>query len=255
MAAGMKRYLAGVLVGLAALFGAAQGAQALDCPNSPMRVLVIGDSLADGLWMSFRRAFAQCGTMDVVRLTKVSDGLAKTSGQGWIQRYMHRAGAPKDKMSDIVVVQMGANDITAIRNGRTRESFNTDTWNALYAQRVGQMTRTLGANASKVYWLGLPVVGNTDWEPSYQIISALQAAAVRKAGGTFIDIHELTKFGTGDFSMAGKIGGQLMRLRAPDKVHFTKPGYDYVASVVLNDVAKVIANHNRRIALQDVQLQ
>lgn len=253
----MKRYLLGALLGVAAMFGGAGASDAveLNCPKSPMRVVILGDSLADGLWMSINGTFAQCDTMSVVRLTKVSDGLAKSSGQDWIQRYLHRAGAPSDKTSDIVIVQIGANDITAIRNGRTRESFNTDIWNALYAQRVSEITNTLGAHATEFYWLGLPVVGNTDYEPAYQIISALQADAVKKAGGTFIDIHELTKFGTGDFSMAGKIGGQLMQLRAPDKVHFTKPGYDYVASVVLDDVARVIANHNRRIALQDVQLQ
>ena len=185
----------------------------------------------------------------------VSDGLAKTSDQDWIHRYVSKAGQPQDKSNDIVIVQMGANDITTIRNGRTRESFNTDVWNALYQQRVVTLARTLEANSAKLYWVGLPVVGNTSWEPSYRIISQLQSAAVRKAGGTFVDIHELTTFGTGDFSMNGNFEGRLMQLRAADKVHFTKPGYDYVASVVLADLGKVIENHNRRIALQDVQLQ
>ena len=48
----MRNYLLGAILGLAGLI-AAGGAQALDapnCPKSPMRVLVLGDSLADGLW-------------------------------------------------------------------------------------------------------------------------------------------------------------------------------------------------------------
>lgn len=254
----MKKHLFGAIVGLLTLVMAGTSAQALEtpgCPKTPMRVVVVGDSLADGLWSSLYRVFAQCDTMDVVRLTAVSDGLAKTSDQDWIHRYMTKAGTPQDKSNDIVIVQMGANDITTIRNGRTRESFNTDVWNVLYQQRVTTLTRTLGANASKLYWVGLPIVGNTSWEPSYRIITQLQEAAVLKAGGTFVDIHEVTKFGTGAFSMNGKFEGRLLQLRAPDKVHFTKPGYDYVASLVLDDLAKVIDNHNRRIALQDVKLQ
>lgn len=252
----MRKHLLGAVLGLLALTMAAGGAQAAtDCPKSPMRVMVVGDSLADGLWASLHRVFAQCDTMNVVRLTAVSDGLAKTSGKDWIQRYFAKAGKTRDKSADIVIVQIGANDITAIRNGRTRESFNTETWNALYQQRVMEMTATFDANAAEVFWFGLPIVGNTSWEPSYQIISQLQSAAVRKAGGHFIDIHELTKFGTGAFSMSGNFGGRVMQMRAADKVHFTKPGYDYVAGVVLPEIEKVIANHNRRIALQDVELQ
>ncbi|WP_425051359.1 DUF459 domain-containing protein [Psychromarinibacter sp. S121] len=254
----MRKYLLGAILGLSALVSAMSPAQALDapsCPKTPMRVVVLGDSLADGLWSSLYRVFAQCDTMNVVRLTAVSDGLAKTSDQDWIHRYLTKAGQPQDKSNDIVIVQMGANDITTIRNGRTRESFNTEVWNALYQQRVVTLARTLEANSAKLYWVGLPIVGNTSWEPSYRIISQLQSAAVRKTGGTFVDIHELTTFGTGDFSMNGNFEGRLMQLRAADKVHFTKPGYDYVASVVLADLDKVIENHNRRIALQDVQLQ
>jgi hypothetical protein len=254
----MRKVLLAVSLGLAVLMtggGHAQAQGAPACPKSQMRIMVVGDSLADGLWASLHRIFARCGTMEVVRLTAVSDGLAKTSDQGWLQRYAAKAGARADASGDVVIVQMGANDITAIRNGRTRESFNTETWNALYTQRVAQMTAALKARSAGVYWFGLPVVGNTSWEPAYQVISALQKRAVSRAGGKFVDIHELTKFGTGDFAMNANVGGRVMQLRAPDKVHFTKPGYDYVASAVLGDLNKIIANHDRRIALQDVQLQ
>ncbi len=254
----MRSYLLGVVMGLVGLVAAGSGAQALDsssCPKAPMRVIVMGDSLADGLWASLKRFYAQCDTMNVVRLTAVSDGLARSSDQDWIQRYLRKAGEPSDRSKDVFVVQIGANDITAIRNGRSRESFNTSQWNQLYAQRVATLTKVLGDRSAEVLWIGLPVVGNTNYEPSYQIISKLQSGAVRRAGGKFIDIHKLTQFGTGTFSMNGTINGRLMQLRAPDKVHFTKPGYDYVASVAVGEIAKAIANTNRQVALQDVKLQ
>lgn len=253
----MRNRIVGAIVGLCGLMLGALPSQALDaqdCPKTDMRVMVLGDSLADGLWASLNRFYAQCDTMKVVRLTAVSDGLAKTSDQDWIQRYL-AAGAPKDPAMDVVVVQMGANDITYIRNGRTRESFNSENWDSLYYQRVQELTKTLRSRSAEVFWFGLPVVGNTKWEPSYRIISELQAAAVKKAGGQFIDIHTLTQFGTGDFAMNARYEGQILQMRAADKVHFTKPGYDFVASQVLDELGALIAKTNRRIALKDVELQ
>lgn len=151
----MKKTLVAALVGLFGLIASGQSAQAVDataCPNSSMRVIVLGDSLADGLWASLTRFYAQCDTMKVVRLTAVSDGLAKTSDQEWIQRYLRSAGQPEDPLRDVVVVQMGANDITYIRNGRSREGFGTETWQALYTQRVAEITRQLSARSAGVFW-------------------------------------------------------------------------------------------------------
>ncbi len=256
----MKRSWIRAVIGLVAMFSGAPAELALAqtapaCPSAPMRLVVLGDSLADGLWASFQRSFAQCDTMDVVRLTAVSDGLAKSSGAEWIDRYMTQAGLPQDGTTDVAVVQIGANDINFIRNGRSREIFNTELWNELYAERVGEIAATLAAHSAEVFWVGLPVVGNSNFEPGYQIISALQHDAVRRAGGTFIDIHELTQFGTGEFAMSGKVGGQLVKMRAADKVHFTLPGYDVVAQEILDDLVDIIDATNRRLALQDVQIQ
>lgn len=253
----MRQLLFGAIVGLAGIiaWGTAMATTPDKCPNTQMRVLVMGDSLADGLRLSLARYFAQCSTMQVVNVTAVSDGLAKTTDRDWLQRFLAKAGGAADPSRDIVVVQVGANDITTIRNGRTRESFNSDSWNALYQQRVKQLTAELSARSAGVFWFGLPVVGNASYEPSYQVISQLQADAVRKAGGRFIDIHQLTTFGTGQFSMSGKLGGRILQLRAADKVHFTKPGYDLIASQILGDITRLIADTNRRVALQDVRLQ
>ena len=225
------------------------------CPSEPTRLVVLGDSLADGLWGSLNRSYARCPTVEVVRLTAVSDGLAKTSDAGWLKRYARVATKLDTRASDIVLVQIGANDITTIRNGSIRESFASDTWTQIYAGRVVGLTRALKARTAQVIWFGLPVVGNTKLEAPYQAISKLQRGAVKSAGGRFIDIHELTKFGTGDFSMNGPFAGRIRQLRAPDKVHFTKSGYDFVAHLVLNDLARLMLARDRRASLQNVTLQ
>ncbi len=259
----MKRRVFGAIFGLISAVAATAGplqagepaAEPAACPAAPMRLVVLGDSLADGLWASFQRTFVTCDTMEVLRITAVSDGLAKSSGQEWIERYKEKAGTPAPGTTDVAVVQIGANDINFIRNGTTREIFNTEIWHELYADRARELADTLGENSAEVFWVGLPVVGNTRFEPSYRIITDVQRRAVRKAGAKFIDIHELTQFGTGEFAMSGKIDGQVVKMRAADKVHFTLPGYDVVARAVLDDLVDIINATNRRLAFQDVPVQ
>lgn len=94
-----------------------------DCPKQPTRIVVLGDSLADGLWGSLFRTYSRCKKVETLRLTKVSDGLAKTSDSGWLGRYAKARTKFETRESDIVVVQIGANDITTIREGSHRESF------------------------------------------------------------------------------------------------------------------------------------
>lgn len=225
------------------------------CPKAEMRFVVLGDSLADGLWASLHRSYARCTTVETVRLTTVSDGLAKTSANGWLNRYVKAGTNLNTRDSDIVIVQIGANDITTIRNGGSRESFSTPEWDQLYSSRVSQLAQGLNARAASVFWYGLPVVGKSNLEAPYQRISALQQRAARRAGAKWIDIHDLTKFGTGDFAMNGAYQGRLQQLRAGDKVHFTRSGYDFVAAQVLDDLARLIAERNRKAATRNVELQ
>lgn len=225
------------------------------CPKQPTRIVVLGDSLADGLWGSLFRSYARCDAVETLRLTVVSDGLAKTSNADWLAKYNRAATKLKTRESDIVIVQIGANDITTIRDGRSRESYGTEAWQKQYSDRVSKLTNGLRSNAAKVYWFGLPIVGKSNLEGPYQNISALQKAAVGRAGGVFIDIHKLTQFGTGGFSQNGTYRGKRQALRAGDKVHFTKSGYDFVAQAVMDRLAKFTLERDRRAALQDVQLQ
>jgi len=243
-----------ILAGLAAPLAAAT-VESATCPTADMRIVVLGDSLADGLWGSLNRSFARCPMIETLRLTAVSDGLAKTSSQGWLDRYAGASTALNTRESDVVIVQIGANDITTIRTGNSRESFSTPEWDKLYSDRASQLATGLRARAASVIWFGLPVVGKSRLETPYQTITLLQQQAALKAGAMWVETHDLTKFGTGDFAMNGSYEGRLQQLRAGDKVHFTRSGYDYVAAEILDDLDKIIAVRNRRTTIQNVQLQ
>lgn len=218
------------------------------CPSEPVRIVVLGDSLADGLWGSFTRAFLGCGGVEVVRATTVSDGLTRSDVAGWIARM----GVTE---ADLVVVQIGANDIMNIREGTTRHVYGSEDWQAAYAARAEDLARSLRATAPRVIWMGLPIVGQERFEASYREISALQAAAAERAGIRFVDTHGPTTFGLDGFTMSAEVGGTTRQLRATDQVHFTEIGYDIVAGLLRNDVAKLFSDAGRDAAVGALALQ
>jgi len=229
----------------------------LPCPAGPIRIAVLGDSLADGMWGSFFRAFARCALVEVARVTAVSDGLAKTAPEEWLGRFdadMPSAAAPRPV--DIAVVQIGANDVTGIRVGARRASFGADAWDALYAERAEALASGLGERTAAVFWIGLPIVGKARLEPDYATISAVQAEAAARGGAEFLDIHALTRFGAEGFVMNAAVdGGGVRQLRASDQVHFTELGYDLVARRMAERLRELFETSRRDEALGGAALQ
>ncbi|QQA44473.1 GDSL-type esterase/lipase family protein [Pelagovum pacificum] len=228
----------------------AEPLSSLDCPSEPSSIVVLGDSLADGLWGSFYRAFIRCDQVTVLRRTTVSDGLAKTSPEEWMTRL-----GPEAQNADLIVVQIGANDITNIREGTTRHTFGTDEWRATYQDRAERLVTALQGTAPQVVWMGLPIVGQERFEPSYREITALQEAAVTAAGAKFVDTHEPTTFGGDEFVMTAQYDGSMRQMRVTDQVHFTELGYDVVAGLLHGDVEKIFSAGDRAAGLDGLTLQ
>lgn len=240
---------------LASLLGPAAAANAatldtLGCPAEEVKVVVLGDSLADGLWASFYRAFARCDTMSVLRRTTVSDGLTKTAPDEWVSRL-----GPEAEGADLIVVQIGANDITNIREGTTRHLFGSDEWRAAYGDRARTLVDELKGHAPEVVWMGLPIVGRENFEESYREITALQEEAAVSSGATFVDTHEPTTFGVGEFVMTAEWDGSVRQMRVQDQVHFTELGYDVVAGLLTSRVAQLFAAQEGNAAMDALALQ
>jgi len=237
--------------------GAAEQAPPL-CPEQPIRVAVLGDSLADGVWGSLYRSYIGCETVTVLRLTTVSDGLARTSPDDWLTRLSAATGATG--RAEVVIVQIGANDLVAIRDGTSRAVWGAPGWGALYQARARQLTERLASGADQVFWLGLPVVGTEKLETAYTQISMLQAEAVAEAAAgsaraEFFDIHTITMFGADGFTQNAEVNGELRQVRAGDQVHFTEAGYDLVRGVVQPGLEGVMKARDATAAIKSLALQ
>ncbi|WP_010137453.1 DUF459 domain-containing protein [Oceanicola sp. S124] len=229
------------------------GLDSLTCPRSTVRLGVLGDSLADGLWAAVERALGQCASVEVLRLTQVSDGLTHTPPEEWMSRF--DAATQSTDAQDVFIVQIGANDLRGIRDDRERVNYGTPEWDALYARRVGALAEALSARADRILWVGLPVVGEGKFEPEYQHINALISQTLTALNLPFTDIRELSRFGAPDFAMNAVVNGSTKQLRAPDKIHFTALGYELIASALAPEIKEAMAARDRKSLFGNAALQ
>lgn len=191
-------------------------------PGDRYRVLVVGDSLADGLWSGLYRAFQEDGNMEVVNKSKPSSGFVRADSYDWTKEI---DDILKDDTYQIVVVMFGANDNQAIKSGKEYIKPGTDAWDELYGQRVEAFVKKLRAKGLAVYWTGLPIMRSPDDSDDAEELNDIYREKSFINGAKFIDTWSGFTDESGRFSAVGPdMSGQIRRLRDDDGVHFTPRG-------------------------------
>ena len=192
-------------------------------PGDRYRVLVVGDSLADGLWSGLYRAFQEDGNMEVVNKSKPSSGFVRADSYDWTKEI---DDILKDDTYQIVVVMFGANDNQAIKSGKEYIKPGTDAWDDLYGQRVEAFVKKLRAKGLAVYWTGLPIMRSPDDSDDAEELNDIYREKSFINGAKFIDTWSGFTDESGRYSAVGPdMSGQIRRLRDDDGVHFTPRGY------------------------------
>ena len=192
-------------------------------PGDRYRVLVVGDSLADGVWSGLYRAFQEDGNMEVVNKSKPSSGFVRADSYDWTKEI---DDILKDDTYQIVVVMFGANDNQAIKSGKEYIKPGTDAWDELYGQRVEAFVKKLRAKGLAVYWAGLPIMRSPDDSDDAEELNDIYREKSFINGAKFIDTWSGFTDESGRYSAVGPdMSGQIRRLRDDDGVHFTPRGY------------------------------
>src|SRR6476469_6921656 len=192
-------------------------------PGDRYRVLVVGDSLADGLWTGLYRSFQEDTNMEVVNKSKPSSGFVRADSYDWTKEI---DDILKDDTYQIVVVMFGANDNQAIKSGKDYIKAGTDAWDDLYAQRVEAFVKKLRAKGLAVYWTGLPIMRSPDDSDDAEELNDIYREKSFINGAKFIDTWSGFTDESGRYSAVGPdMSGQIRWLRDDDGVHFTPRGY------------------------------
>lgn len=198
-------------------------------------IIVLGDSLGDGLYAGLHNKFRKDKRIKLLRFSKVGSGLFSLNMQSW-QAKLERI--IDQHQPDVAVVMTGGNDPQPILyDGRKREAFKSEEWRTLYVDRVGEYMQSLVDHNLTTFWVGLPVMRKADYDGDIQLLDKIYQESAAQYGVTFIPTRDLTTDEEGQYN-AYRIdsNGRRIRWRANDGMHFTLRGYEILAQVVLETI-------------------
>ncbi len=200
------------------------------------RIVVLGDSLGEGLWGGLYRAFEDDPTMEFIQRSKASTGLARSDRYDWdaeLDKIL------KDGTYQVAVVMFGANDSQPIRKGKNVLNVGTEEWHQAYGEQVEKFIRKLRQANIATYWVGLPVMRSPNQTSDAEKLNDVFREKAFVNGAKYVDTWDGFVDESGRYSAYGPdMTGQVKRLRANDGVHFTMRGNLKLANFVEKELRK-----------------
>ncbi len=148
------------------------------------RVLVLGDSLGDGLWTGLYRAFEDDTNLEFVKRTRPNGGLLSGTWESDL------SDALKDGTYQIAVVMYGANDDQSIKVGKDWVKVGSDAWRQAYGERIETIIKKLRAANLAIYWVGLPVMRSPTQSADAEAMNEVFREKAFINGAKYIDVVE-----------------------------------------------------------------
>jgi hypothetical protein len=134
-----------------------------------------------------------------------------------------------------VIVAIGANDGQSFVVDGKVLLFGSEEWRKTYQSRVADFLATVESTGARVLWVGLPPMRSVPFDQRISIVNRIAytvvsqdpkaswwstASFVGDTSGSFREFSELPD-------------GRLVRLRAPDGVHFTEEGASTMTGILM----------------------
>ena len=200
--------------------------------SNPLRVVVVGDSLAQGIGTFAERIFRP-NLVNVFREGRISTGLSREDFFDWpeqMREIVHRA------RPDLTIVMIGENDGQSLvdRHGNTIAQVGTMGFPAAYAQRVHDFARIASSEGGHVIWVGLPQIRDTRrWDFIGRQNQAFAEAAAELPNVAYFDTWNTFAGPGGGYNAYYRNGSHLTLVRADDGVHFNADGYTILMQQVV----------------------
>ncbi|MCZ7528060.1 MAG: DUF459 domain-containing protein [Acidimicrobiia bacterium] len=211
-------------------------------PEQPLRMWIAGDSLAQTPGESLTNMAGDTKVIDVLGPVdaRVSTGLGRPDVFNWAQ-HVQEETARLDP--HVVVLTFGANDdhgyMTGVPEGTEIGAFGSESWVAEYRRRVGGLMDQVIGEGRTVIWVGIPAVRNEEQSERFDLLNGIyrEEAAARAGDVLFVDAWPLLLDAEGRYAdYLPNDEGQLVQVRAPDGVHFTRAGGNIIAAAAMRQV-------------------
>lgn len=210
--------------------------------NGVFNVVVLGDSLADGLYSGLYRLNRDSKNLKFTKASKVNTGLVRSDRYDW------NRGAAKIARSgkyEVAVVLLGLNDLQTFRTKGKRQHFSQPDWEVTYKERLSKVITDLKSGGMAVYWVGIPITTPKRYQKEYAYLNGFFKEAAKEQGIRYVDTWSGLADANGKYSAFWKSpDGKQKKIRMRDGVHFTPDGYMIFASfmndILQKDLAEVL---------------
>jgi hypothetical protein len=200
-----------------------------------VHIVVIGDSLAEGVWGNLFRRFSQGRTIRTVNAATASTGFNRTPYEDRLREALQRHPI------DLLIMMTGANDAQDAwgLDGRPNATFGTDAWRELYARRIQRFLDLAYGNHLSLVWIGLPIMRSPAFEARIARVRDIHQALCTEYFIPQFDLHAATRDDDGAYASHRRDDrGRLRLLRHEDGVHFTDFGYDLIGGLILRHIGE-----------------
>ncbi|MDF3013819.1 MAG: hypothetical protein K0Q78_2023 [Cellvibrio sp.] len=209
---------------------AAQGPIPLSADD---RILLVGDSLMQGLAPHLITSLKRKYQVESMDLSKHSTGLTYPAFFDWPATV---EDAFELESYSVVIVFLGANDPwdMTIHGNYTR--FGSEQWKTIYRERVARIIKTAAVHRARLVWLGVPPLGREDLvgkAPTLNAIYAEEAGKMPLFARFVATDPALTSDGTSFTKFLELPDRGSVMVRTDDGVHFTTQGHRLLANLAL----------------------
>jgi len=192
--------------------------------SNPLRVVVVGDSLAQGIGTFAERVFRP-NLVNVFREGRISTGLSREDFFDWpnqMRYIVHRA------RPDLTIVMLGENDAQSLvdRFGHPVATIGTPEFPDAYTERVHELAQIATSEGGHVIWVGLPQVRDTRrWDFIGRQNGWFAQVAAELPNVAYFDTWNTFAAPNGGYTAYYRNGSHVTLVRADDGVHFNADGY------------------------------
>lgn len=187
-------------------------------------VLLLGDSMIAGsLGATLERTLARSSGLPVTRAAQIGTGLARPDIYDWMKVVPALLQRERPRF---VVVSLGANDATNLREGDEQLDYGEPRWRQVYAARVEAMMRALTTENTRVLWLTLPPMRDKRLSTRAAFLNRVFAQSAKKVPRVeFLEVDLLIGDPQRQFATFVRApDGRLLRYRLDDGVHLAPAG-------------------------------
>jgi hypothetical protein len=202
---------------------------------TPLRVLIVGDSIGIDLGDALQPNLANTGVVSAALDGRVSTGLTRPDYFNWPAEL---TADIKSQNPQVVVVMIGANDAQDFL-GPPDVPYTSPQWNTLYAQRVAQFMQIAGSGGATVMWVGMPPMQNPGLNAQMSDVNAVVQQQAVKAKPPVIYLNTDHVLGTAQGGYTAFVtngAGQVVNVRTPDGTHITPGGGQVVSQAVIAEL-------------------